>query len=221
MYRKDKLVEGEIYHIFSKSIAGFKIFNSYANSARMLATVRYYQMKNLTKKFSVFIRGERLKKDQDYFYNFLQGKKKRVEIIAYCLMPTHLHLILKQLKKDGISIFMNDILNSYTRCFNAKAKRKGPLWESRFKNVLVDTDDQLIHLTRYIHLNPVTAYLINKPQKWEFSSYGEYLEKVSKEDIVCRYEDLLSIQPDSYRKFVDSRISYQRSLATIKDLMLD
>jgi len=116
---------------------------------------------------------------------------------------------------------MNDILNSYTRYFNVKTRRKGPLWESRFKSVLVDTDEQLIHLTRYIHLNPVTAYLINKPQEWKFSSYGEYLGKVGKEDIVCRYEDLLSIQPDSYKEFVDDRISYQRSLATIKYLMLD
>jgi len=221
MYRKDKLIEGEIYHIFSKSIAGFKIFNSYANSARMLATIRYYQMKNLTKKFSIFIRSERLKKEQDYFYNFLQGKEKLVEIIAYCLMSTHLHLILKQLKRNGISIFMNDILNSYTRYFNVKARRKGPLWESRFKNVLVKTDEQLIHLTRYMHLNPVTAYLVDKPQNWEFSSYREYLGKTSKEAIVCRYEDLLSIQPDSYKEFVNDQIDYQRSLATIKDLMLD
>ena len=221
MYRKDKLVEGEIYHIFSKSIAEFKIFSSYVNSTRMLATIRYYQMKKSTKKFSVFIRNERLKEEQDYFYNFLQGKEKLVEIIAYCLMPTHLHLILKQLKRNGISIFMNDILNSYTRYFNVKTRRKGPLWESRFKSVLVDTDEQLIHLTRYIHLNPVTAYLINKPQEWKFSSYGEYLGKVGKEDIVCSYEDLLSIQPDSYKEFVDDRISYQRSLATIKYLMLD
>ena len=221
MYRKDKLVEGEIYHIFSKSIAEFKIFSSYVNSTRMLATIRYYQIKKLTNKFSVFIRNERLKKEQDYFYNFLQDKEKLVEIIAYCLMPTHLHLILKQLKRNGISIFMNDILNSYTRYFNVKTRRKGPLWESRFKSVLVDTDEQLIHLTRYIHLNPVTAYLINKPQEWKFSSYGEYLGKVGKEDIVCRYEDLLSIQPDSYKEFVDDRISYQRSLATIKYLMLD
>jgi len=221
MYRKDKLIEGEIYHIFSKSIAGFKIFNSYANSARMLATIRYYQMKNLTKKFSIFIRSERLKKEQDYFYNFLQGKEKLVEIIAYCLMPTHLHLILKQLKRNGISIFMNDILNSYTRYFNVKAGRKGPLWESRFKNVLVKTDEQLIHLTRYMHLNPVTAYLVDKPQNWEFSSYREYLGKASEEDIVCRYEDLLNIQPDSYKEFVNDQIDYQRSLAAIKDLMLD
>lgn len=221
MYRKYKLATGEIYHIFNKSIAGFKIFNSRYNSTRMIEIMRYYQRENLSEKFSRFAEYKKIEKEQNYFYNFLQNKEKKVEIIAYCLMPTHLHLILKQLKENGISVFMNTTLNSYSKYFNTKLKRKGPLWESRFKNVLVKTDEQLTHLTRYIHLNPVTAYLVGKPQNWEFSSYREYLGKVSKEDIVCRYEDLLSIQPDSYKEFVNDQIDYQRSLAVIKDLMLE
>ena len=221
MYRKNKLVTGEIYHVFSKSIAGFKIFNNRYNSLRMIETIRYYQRENLAEKFSRFSEYKKTKKKQDYFYDFLQNKEKKVEIIAYCLMPTHLHLVLKQLKEDGISTFMKTTLNSYTRYFNAKLKRKGPLWEGRFKNVLVKTDEQLIHLTRYIHLNPVTAYLIDKPQNWEFSSYREYLEEVNREDAICEYKEWLDIRPDSYKEFVDNQIDYQRSLAVIKNLVLE
>lgn len=221
MSRKDKLVTGEIYHVFNKSIAGFKILNNRFDFIRMLSTVRYYQREDLPEKLSRFIEHKKSNKKKNYFYDFLQNKEKMVEIIAYCLMPTHIHLVLKQLKENGISIFMKTVLNSYSKYFNTKLKRKGPLWEGRFKNVLVDKDEQLIHLTRYIHLNPVTAYLADKPQEWKFSSYEEYLGKRSKEDIVCSYEDLLSIQPDSYKEFVNDRIDYQRSLAIIKDLMLD
>ncbi len=78
-------------------------------------------------------------------------------------MPTHIHLILKQLKEDGISAYMSKILNSYTCYFNRRTKRKGPLWESRFKRVEVTSDEQLLHLTRYIHLNPVTAHIVEEP----------------------------------------------------------
>ena len=221
MSRKDKLVVGEIYHVFSKSIAGFKIFNNRFDFTRMLSAIRYYQREGLVEKFSRFIEHKKSNKKKNYFYDFLQNKEKIVEVVAYCFMPTHIHLVLKQLKKNGISIFMKTILNSYSRYFNTKLKRKGPLWEGRFKNVLVDRDEQLIHLTRYIHLNPTTAHLVDKPQEWESSSYREYLGSESEEDIVCRYEDLLSIQPGSYKEFVDDRIDYQRSLATIKNLMLD
>jgi putative transposase len=134
-------------------------------------------------------------------------------------MPTHLHLILKQLKHNGISIFMNNILNSYTRYFNTKHKRKGPLWEARFKNILIEKDEYLLHLTRYIHLNPVTASLINKPEDWLASSYREYIEKNAEK--ICQYDDVLKTEPISYKQFVDDRISYQRELAKIKQYLFD
>ena len=199
--RKDSLVIGEIYHIFNKSIAGFAIFNNESEFSRMRDVVRYYQIKKPAIKFSRYIR---FRTDQDKNNDDIAsiGKEKLVEIIAYCIMPTHLHLALKQLTKDGISIFMSTILNSYTRYFNTKHKRKGPLWESRFKSVLVETDEQLLHLTRYIHLNPVTAFLVDKPEEWKASSYNEYLLKVSGSDRTCNYDGILDIEPSSYRKFV-------------------
>jgi putative transposase len=148
-------------------------------------------------------------------------KEKLVEIIAYCIMPTHLHLVLKQLEDNGISIFMNRILNSYSHYFNIKHERKGPLWEGRFKHILVEKDEYLLHLTRYIHLNPVTAYLVNKPEEWFASSYGEYLQDVKKDDKICKYSEILEIEPKSYREFIEDRISYQRELAKIKHLVMD
>ena len=85
--------------------------------------------------------------------------------------------------------------------------------------MLVSTDEQLLHLTRYIHLNPVTAYLVNKPEDWQASSYLEYLLKIDEADKICSYDDILDIEKVSYKQFVEDNISYQRDLAKIKDCL--
>ncbi|MBL7081581.1 MAG: transposase [Candidatus Omnitrophica bacterium] len=220
--RKDLLVDEKVYHVFNKSIAGFKIFNNNSEFSRMTAIIRYYQREKPQIKFSKFIRSTKTKEVySNKPYVLLSNKEKLIQIIAYCLMPTHVHLILKQLKEGGISIFIGNLLNSYTRYFNTKHKRKGPLWEGKFKNILVDTDEQLLHLTRYIHLNSVTAHLVDNPEEWSASSYQEYLLKVNSNDRICEYDDILDINPISYRKFVEDRISYQRELAKIKELLIE
>lgn len=220
--RKDILVVGEIYHVFNKSIAEFIIFNNISEFLRMLNVIRYYQREKPLIKFSEFLRLLKVQSgDLNISFPDNPDKEKLVEIIAYCLLPTHIHLILKQLKENGISIFVNRILNSYTRYFNIRHKRKGPLWEGRFKNILITTDEQLIHLTRYIHLNPVTAYLVDKPEKWLVSSYREYLLEVNVRNKICKYDKILNIDPISYKDFVEDRISYQRELAKIKALLIE
>ncbi|MBU3933812.1 MAG: transposase [Candidatus Omnitrophica bacterium] len=223
MRRKKTLAVGEVYHVFNKSIADYKIFNSEIEYLRMRDMIRYYQIENMPLRFSWFSEQVKVKEDgfNKHFTSVSQGKEKLVQIIAYCLMPTHLHLILKQLQEKGVSIFMGNTLNSYSRYFNTKHKRRGPLWEGRFKNVLIKTDEQLLHLTRYIHLNPVTAYLVDNPQEWVMSSYKEYLLNTNGHNKICKYNDILEIEPTSYRGFVEDRISYQRELAKIKELLLE
>ena len=219
--RKEPLVTGEVYHVFTKSIAGYRIFNNDVEFSRMLNVICYYQRQKLELKFSDFIRSANVKTKHFPLRKWESGdEEKLVEIIAYCLMPTHIHLILKQLKENGISTFMRKILDSYTRYFNTKHKRKGPLWEGKFQNVLVKTDEQLLHLTRYIHLNPVTAYLVDKPEDWPMSSYQEYLSNISNSRI-SKYDGILDIEPKDYQKFVADRIGYQRELTKIEDLFLE
>ena len=111
------------------------------------------------------------------------------------------------------------MLNSYTRYFNIKHGRKGPLWEARFKSVRAETDQQLLHLTRYVHLNPATAKLVETPAEWSFSSYKEYLYPGTSD--ICTFKDVLMISPDTYKEFVEDRLGYQRELAEIKALLLE
>ena len=220
MQRKEQLVTDQVYHVFIRSIADFQIFNNEEEFQRMQDLLKYYQIKNDV-KFSDFIQLQPvINSGFDNFFDYIsKDKEEIVQIIAYCLMPTHLHLILKQLSEGGISTYMGNILNSYTHYFNKKHRRKGPLWESKFKNVLVDNDEQLIHLTRYIHLNPVTAFLVDKPEQWIFSSYKEYFSTPVRR--LCQFEDILKISPTEYKKFVNTQISYQRELAKIKKLLFD
>ena len=223
MPRKHKLVSGETYHIYSKSIAGFKIFNKTKDYTRAMNMMRYYQVKEIQYPYSTFIKLKGVLEDSfiNYFKNEYGEHENIVQIICYCFMPTHIHLILRQLKENGISEYMRKLLDAYTRYFNINHKRKGPLWESRFNNVLVKKDSQLLHLTRYIHLNPVIKKLVEKPEDWLASSYKEYIKKPIKEEKICEYKGILDIRSARYKKFVEDRISYQRELAQIKHLLLE
>jgi len=206
-----RVVTGEIYHVYSKSIAEYVIFNNDFEYSRMREVVEYYRIERPFTSFSRFKERNMQVKQLD--------PKRLVQIICYCVMPTHIHLVLKQMEDKGISVFINNVFNSYSRYFNIKHNRKGPLWESSFKKVLVESDSQLLHLTRYIHLNPVTAYIINNPEDWKWSSYREYIS--GNKEGICEYDSVLDIKPEEYKKFVEDRISYQRELAKIKNIILE
>ena len=78
-----------------------------------------------------------------------------MEIVAFCLMPNHFHLILKQLKDGGITKFMRKLGTGYAMYFNQKNKRNGVLFQGKFKAIPIENDNYLIHLSRYIHINPI------------------------------------------------------------------
>jgi len=217
--RREVLAKGEFYHICSKSIAGYVIFNHDLEFSRMLSLIRYYQLGEVKVRFSDFI-GDAEESFEEKFQTYSRGKEKRVRMIAYSLMPTHIHLLLQQLEPGGINRYMANVLNGYARYFNLKHKRRGPLWEARFKSILVKIDSQLLHLTRYIHLNPTTAHLANSPEEWQYSSYREYIAMPMTRKL-CDYQNLIDLHPEDYQKFVEDRISYQQELAEIKHLILE
>lgn len=150
-----------------------------------------------------------------------KSNKQIVNIVAYCLMPTHIHMLLKQIENNGISTFIGKVLDSYSKYFNACHGRSGPLWTSRFKNVLVRNDEQLLHLTRYIHLNPASAGIIDSPEKWEYSSYNDYIEHKGSKIQICRLPCLFNLNSNQYRKFVADHKEFQRELSLIKSALID
>lgn len=216
-FRKIPLVNGQYYHIFTRSIAGFSVFNDNDDFSRMESLLGVYRFKDFVYKYSRFISSDLIMQNA-IIARLEKGSPLLVKIVAFSTMPTHIHLILQQTLDNGISKFISDVLNSYTRYFNVKHKRKGPLWEGPFNNVLIKTDEQIIHLTRYIHLNSTTAGLTKNPEDWIYSSYRAYIGMTGKN--FCDFE-FLDIKPTKYRKFVTDQKLYQKELALIKSLLID
>lgn len=215
--RKILLTNDGYYHIFNKSIAGYTIFNTSSNFDRIISLINYYQFSDIPNKFSIFNKLNQLEKSE-IINQLNNNNNKVVDIVAYCIMPTHFHLILRQNVNIGISEYVAKITNSYSHYFNLLHHRKGPLWQSRFKNVMIGSDEQLFHLSRYLHLNPVTSKIVDKPQDWKYSSYFEYLNGV---ELICRYKNVIGIDKKTYQKFVDNQTNYQRRLHEIKKIILE
>jgi len=215
--RKVPLKTGHLYHILTKSIADYRVFRTDDDFTRMVEMLRYYRHESPPLRFSLYKRC--LEKRDSNLLLELPPKGLLVDIVTYCIIPTHIHLILVQLKEEGISTFMKNLLNSYTRYFNMKNHRKGPLWQSRFKSILIETREQLFHLTRFIHLNPVLHGLTDRPEDWEYCSYSEYVDIARSP--VCKYEPYLEIDPQTYKASLEDRKDYQRRLSEIKHLLLE
>lgn len=160
---------------------------------------------------------------RDSILSELYKSEKQVEIISYCFMPNHFHFLLKQKKDKGVSNFISNFANAYTKYFNTKEARVGPLFQGTFKAVLVETDEQLIHLSRYIHLNPVVSNIISTEDlpHYKWSSYPIYLSS-SNEGVVNKelVLDLFKSSKD-YEQFVLDQVDYGRKLEEIKHLLME
>ena len=184
--------------------------------------LRFYNSLEYPIKFSKFIK---LSVDQrKEIWNRLDKEKTHTDILSYCLMPNHFHLLLKQNSENGISKLLGNLQNSYARYFNIKNERIGHLFQGQFKAVKIDSEEQLLHVSRYIHLNPYSSAVVkdlNALQKYEWSSLPEYLDKVlfnlcSKKNIIGNFKN-----KESYKKFVLDNADYQKELENIKHLTFD
>lgn len=215
MIRREKFGISSIFHIFNKSIADYGIFRDPRNGYRFIETLDYYNDINRNLRFS------KAKKQKKFVYkNVLLPKKNPfVKFISFCIMPNHYHLLVKVLVDNAISKFIGNIENSFTRYFNLKFNRKGPLWQSQFRTKRINTDEELLHISRYIHLNPTTSNLVNKPEDWSFSSYRDIIGET---ELLQNVITEISIRNKSaYKQFVENNIDYQIRLKQIKKLTLE
>ena len=161
------------------------------------------------------------KKDYIRYLHCLEkyARKFPLRILAFCLMSNHTHLILKEEADIVISEFMHDFNTAYTMYFNLRHSRSGHLLEGPFKHILIETDEYLVHLSRYIHLNPTSAGLVGKPQEYPWSSYRHYLGAEEfdfiDEEPILSYFSRKNPRKD-YQEFVESRVDYQRELGLQK-----
>jgi putative transposase len=133
-------------------------------------------------------------------------KTYQIQIHAYCLMSNHYHLLIKT-PQGNISDMMRDLMGSYARFFNKAEKRKGPLFQNRFKAIIISEYKYLLALSRYIHLNPIKAGLIDAAENYRWSSFRSYIGKRNKHDSWLNTEKILSHfkrgnQLSAYKRFV-------------------
>jgi len=140
-----KCLDGNYYHIYNRGAHKQPIFFEDEN---------YFHLVNL------FIK---------YFSQY------RITIAAYCLMPNHYHLILKQNETGSIGSFLKTTFNAYTQAVNTRFGLSGTLFQGQAKIKHIDTDSYCLQVIRYIHLNPVVAGLVTLPEEWEFSNYREWI----------------------------------------------
>lgn len=173
----------------------------------------YYQLEGPKPKFSLF----------DASLHRLDTNKKIINIICYCLMPNHFHFLLQQVRMNGITEFISKLTNSYTKYFNTKNQRVGPLFQGEFKAVLIQDDAQLLHLSRYIHLNPLVEYVVKDLKNYPWSSYTEYINPNSPSAPICTKEIILNqfASLKNYQKFVLDQEDYAKKLEFTKHQLFD
>ncbi|OGE66824.1 hypothetical protein A3H85_01720 [Candidatus Daviesbacteria bacterium RIFCSPLOWO2_02_FULL_40_8] len=210
-YRLTKFTKSGLYHIYNRRLQKQPIFTDRKDYSHFLQTFFYYQIENPKPKFSTYRISKLFKIDPS---------KKIVDIICYCLMPNHFHLLVTQLRDGGVSEFMRRFIHSYTKYRNIKYNLQGPIFQGIFKAVEIETDEQLLHLSRYIHLNPVVSCLINNPDLYPWSSYNSYFIEggpfINKGKILEHFKSL-----DSYRDFVLNQKEYGKTLEILKHITLD
>ncbi len=136
-------------------------------------------------------------------------------------MPNHFHFLIRQIKEGGVTEFISKVSNSYTKYFNTKHKRVGPLFQGEFKAVLIETDEQLLHVSRYIHLNPLVAELVKDLNIFPYSSYRYFI--TPEQNSPCVTQPILDFfkNPTEYQAFIDDHSSYAKDLEKIKHMLLD
>lgn len=220
--RKFTFATDHYYHLYNRGVEKRPVFTNKREYKRALETLNYYRFSNASPKFSKFL-VQPPERKSEFLARFAFQENKLVEIVSFCLMPNHFHFLVKQLKDRGIAAFVSNFTNSYTKYFNTKHERNGPLFTGVFKAVLVETDRQLLHLSRYIHLNPVTSFIIREEylDSYAWSSLGEYLG-TAKNTIVDTKELLSNFSSrDKYRTFIYDQVQYAQELEKIKHLTLE
>ena len=177
-------VENGYYHIYNRGVEKRIIFQDKQDYKVFLYYLKIYlsppepldsPLNQKKETFTGFIKPPR---DRP-----LNNLYQEVDLLAYCLMPNHFHLLIKQKPANGIEKFMRSLATKYVQYFNKRHKRIGPLFQGPYKAVLIENDEQLLHLSRYIHLNPIKDIQNQKENPLNvqrillnsYSSYADYL----------------------------------------------
>jgi len=217
MARTFSFAPGEFYHLYNRGTEKRNIFTSNADRDRFSALLYFANQNNPA---DLKLQGSTLLERVEQ-----RSGSPIVEIVAYCLMPNHFHLLIRELEDGGISKFMQKITTGYTMYFNKRHERSGALFQGRFKATHVADDRYLRYLVSYIHLNPIKLIepkwketgIVDKARAERYletyasSSYLDYLDKKRPEGMILTREALpeyfISANTD-FKTFVTEWLTY-------------
>ena len=173
-------METTIYHVLSRGVDKRKIFMDDEDYLRFIHDLFEFNDKEPTLNIGYLFKNQ---KNQyiDLRSQYIEKRRKRkflVNILAFCLMPNHYHLLIRPAVENGITLFMRKLNIGYAKYFNNKYERKGALFEGRYKSISITDQSHFIHLPYYIHLNSLDLKFPGWRNK-EIKNYKEamkYLE---------------------------------------------
>lgn len=192
------------YHVYNRGVEKRVIFNDSQD---------YKVFLGLLKKYLLVDKEEKHRDSARHLYKPVGNE---VELLAYCLMPNHFHLLLYQTEEQGITELMRRIGTGYVMYYNARHKRVGSLFQNRYKASLINADDYLQHISRYIHLNP------RDYENWPYSSIGYY--KGEKNARWLHKDKVLSMFDNSgsqYLEFLQDYVPNKNELEVLKWQLAD
>lgn len=215
------LVNGCFYHVYNHGIDERDTFTSKREYDHFQLAMWFYQPAVVPYKLSQYLNLStdiRLSVIQDF-----NQRPKAVKIHAYCLMSNHYHFLIEQVADRGISKYLGQLQNSYTKYFNIKHERKGPLFLAAFRAKLIRNEAQFLHVSRYIHLNPHTAQMIknlDQLKHYPYSSCPEYFGQ----NLIHPITDTSNIggyfkTQRLHWEFIANQADYQKQLAHIAHLL--
>lgn len=240
-YRKEKFITGEIYHIAIRAIDENIIFKDINDYYRGIFSIYEF---NTTKPVTIQLRRKlrtALKKKlvrgrASNQTDNIDLRDKVVEVLAFCFMPNHLHLLARQLKDNGISKFMSKLGTGYGRYFNEKYGRRGHVFLDNFKAVHIKTDEQLMVVWAYIHANPTSLVepkwkergirnfqkAVEFLENYKWSSYLDYIGGANFPSVTEREFILETMGGQSKcQEFLEDYIKYRGKVKEYPDLFLE
>jgi len=209
-YTIKQYLEGGFYHVYNRGVEKRNIFIDDQDYYVFLNYLRLY----LLPKDQIYeeIKNKKLTNEEflqkTIMLSHINNFYKKINLLSFCLMPNHFHLQLRQKGRYDMDVFIQSLLTKYVRYFNKKYNRVGPLFSGRYKAILIEKEEYLLHLSRYIHLNPKEILPKGKSLvSYPWSSYPAYVkEKVSWLDcnlILSYFKKIMGYGFSSYQGFVE------------------
>lgn len=208
---KKAYVENGYYHIYNRGVEKRNIFGDAKDYSVFLRYLKeYLEPKKEEELYGRLSQPTIGWKEKEEVLRLLRLNNffGRIDLLTYALMPNHLHFLLKQAAPQNIDSFCNSLITRYVMYFNKKYARVGPLFQGVYKAVLVESESQLLHLSRYIHRNPLSLGTNSKEHQNLYTSLPEYLNH--RKTVWLKPEEILgyfskSNPRNSYEAFVEEK----------------